>query len=317
MEASASAKVILFGEHAVVYGQPAIAVPVTSLRARVTAEAAPSDAGLTILSPATRHRFTVHLTEDDEENALSLAAQLTLRNFGITTPPDLTLTLVSDIPIGRGLGSGAAVSTALVRALCAALEKTLSLEELNAIIYEVEKKHHGTPSGIDNTVIVYEQPIYFVRGQPLENIRIALPFTLLVADTGYGTPTHIPVGDVRRLYEAKPERITPILERIGAISRAACQAIETGEYFRLGALMNENHELLQKLTVSSVELDVLCEAALAAGAQGAKMSGGGRGGIMLALVTDATAPRVMSALESAGAVRVVKTRVRLPENSVG
>jgi mevalonate kinase len=318
MQTSASGKIILFGEHAVVYGQPAIAVPVTSLRARVRVEAAPPGSGLTIESPGTHQTLRVtSLTEEDAGSSLVFAAQLFLQHIQSDRLPDLTLHLNSDVPIGRGLGSGAAVSTAVMRALSEALAKPISKEDLNALIYEVEKRHHGTPSGIDNTVIVYEQPVYFVRGQPIQNISIQIPFTLLVGDTGYGTPTHLTVGDVRRLYETKPDATTAIFQRIGEIVRQARQAIETGEIHALGALMNENHELLQRLTVSSLELDVLCETALAAGARGAKMSGGGRGGNMLALVTDSTAERVMRALYSAGAARVVKTRVRPMEIPAG
>ena len=310
MPGTAPAKVILFGEHAVVYGQPAIAAPVTSLRATVEARVAPAGSGLRILAPATGHEFRLNLgVIDEDENSLMLAARLAYDTLGITDTPDLTLTLKSDIAIGRGLGSGAAVCTALVRAILAVQKTAVSNETLNDLIYEVEKKHHGTPSGIDNTVIVYEQPVYFLRGQPIKRLKIGGTFTLLVADSGYGTPTHVTVGDVRRLYETDPERVTPMFDRIGDITRAARKAIEAGNVRVLGPLMNANHDLLQRLTVSSIELDLLVDSALHAGALGAKMSGGGRGGNIIALVTDSHVRAVMKALHSAGAERVVKTRL--------
>lgn len=312
METSAPAKIILFGEHAVVYGQPAIAIPVTSLRVRVNVEVQPVGAGLILYLPTVRGEG-IHiptLTAADDEISLAFAVRSALTHWGLIAPPDLALTLYSDIPQGRGLGSGAAVSAALIRALATALGREISNDTLNGLVYEVEKKHHGTPSGIDNTVIVYEQPVYFVRGEPIQPLQIKTPFTLLIGDTGYGTPTHVPVGDVRRLMETRPEKYQPIIAQIGEIAHTARDAIESGNIGILGELMNENHGLLQRLTVSSVELDVLCETALEAGAWGAKMSGGGRGGNMLALVEDSQAETVMKALTSAGAARVVKTRVR-------
>jgi mevalonate kinase len=312
-EASAPAKIILFGEHAVVYGQAALAAPIHSLRARVTAELSQSTKGVNLFSPHIRHPLAIPYPTDTAEetpNSLVYAVQIALQHWGLAQAPNVELQLNSEIPLGRGLGSGAAVATALIRALAGLLELPLTDDDLNTLVYEVEKKHHGTPSGIDNTVIVYEKPVYFVRGQAIETVNIAQNWPLLVADTGYGTPTHITVGDVRRLYDKRPEPTQAIFERIGAITQAARQAIEGGHLHKLGALMNENHELLQKLAVSSVELDVLCEAALGAGAYGAKMSGGGRGGNMLVYAAESLSEGVIRALQSAGATRVIKTRLR-------
>src|SRR5690606_29176624 len=112
-------------------------------------------------------------------------------------PPSATIRIRSDIPIASGLGSGAAVSTALARALCALLERELDDAALNTLIYEVEKIHHGTPSGIDNTVIVYERPIYFMRGKPIQPVTIGAPFTLLIGDTGKSASTREAVAGVR------------------------------------------------------------------------------------------------------------------------
>lgn len=310
VSASAPAKVILFGEHAVVHGQPAIAIPVKTLRARVQARPAPQGQGLSIHVPAFRQRLSVPQEAAKDESTLVMAARLTLQRLGLHQLPDLTLRLDSNIPLGSGLGSGAAVCTAIARALAEALQQPLDNDSLNALVYEVEKLHHGTPSGIDNTVIVYEKPIVFQRGLAIEALRVAQPLLLLVGDTGRSTPTYITVGDVRSLHEKDPARTTPIFERIGALTRSARQLIEQGNSrAQLGRLMNENHSLLQRLTVSSVELDVLCEAALEAGALGAKLSGGGRGGNMLALVEPHNAEKVLQILKRAGAKRVVKTRL--------
>lgn len=305
IRASASAKIILFGEHAVVHGQPAIAVPVSDIRAQVMVERARQ--GLKIYSA--NKRELVRVTRYNN-HPLAITTRLTLQKLGFYSLPNLTITLKSDIPMGSGLGSGAAVSTAIVRGICEALKKNLPLEQLNEIVYEVEKLYHGTPSGIDNTVIVYERPVYFVRGKPLETFSIAKPFILLIGDTGIHASTKAAVGDVRKLYESDPARITPIFERIGEIVRLARSAIESGNLEPLGELMNENHVHLRELTVSSAALDKLCRAAVDAGAQGAKLSGGGRGGNMLALVTEGTADAVTSALMTNGAKQVIQTTVQ-------
>jgi mevalonate kinase len=310
--ASAPAKVILFGEHAVVYGQPAIAVPVSSLRALATVQ--PGTAGrLRILATDLGQTTVIDSLSQSIDDALALTTRLILQRLARPVP-NLDITLRSQIPVASGLGSGAAIATALARALLAALDARLSNAELNAIVYEVEKLHHGTPSGIDNTVIVYEQPVFFIRGNPIEQIQIAEPFTLLIADTGRPGLTRIAVGDVRALYEAQPERTQPVLDEIGVIVRQARQAIECGTIEQLGPLMFRNHTLLQQLTVSSPELDLLVQAALNAGAVGAKMSGGGRGGNMIALVSAESAAAVSEALRSAGAVRVIETRVAPPND---
>lgn len=310
MHASAPAKIILFGEHAVVFEQPAIAVPVSSLRASVTVDPNPAgSSGLRIVASDLNQTLPYDLVSQSIDNALTLTVKLVLDHLG-AEPPDVLLTVRSEIPVASGLGSGAAVSTALARAISAALGRSLDNPALNAIVYEVEKVHHGTPSGIDNTVIVYEQPIYFIRGKPIETIAIGAPLSFVIADTGQGALTRIAVGAVRDLYQSEPERIGSVIEAIGAISAQARSAIERGDARELGALMCQNHALLQTLTVSSPELDVLVDAALTAGALGAKLSGGGRGGNMIALVTPETQSRVEAALRNAGAARVISTIVQ-------
>lgn len=309
IEASASAKVILFGEHAAVYGQPAIAAPVSSLRAYATVEANPVGVhGLHIDAPDLNQRLPVDIRAESVDNALTLTAQLVLTTLA-AEPPDVTICLRSRIPIASGLGSGSAVSTALARALCLVLDRPLPEADLNRLVYEVEKIHHGTPSGIDNTVIVYERPVYFVREKTLETLTIGAPLTLLIGDTGVGASTKIAVGDVRKLVEADPEPTERTIREIGAISDQARSAIECGDAAAIGRLMNANHELLKLLTVSSLELDQLVDAAQNAGALGAKLSGGGRGGNMIALVTPEHAHQVEQALLTSGAARVFQTTI--------
>lgn len=305
---SAPAKLILFGEHAVVHGQPAIAVPVSSLRATATVHPDDPGAGLHIDSADLDESLPVTIESSIVDNTLTLTARLVLEYLD-QSPPDATVKVTSTIPMAGGLGSGAAVSACVARAVAAAAKCVLDQAVLNELVYRVEKLHHGMPSGIDNTVVVYEQPVCFQRGQPIEILPIEKPFTLVVADTGISVPTHIPVGDVRRLFEAEPGRIQPLFHAIGQIACEARSAIISGEVPSLGPLMSRNHELLKQLTVSSPQLDQLVNAALHAGASGGKLSGGGRGGNMIALVTPETVQPVEQALAAAGATRVFHTIV--------
>ena len=227
------------------------------------------------------------------------------------TPPAIEIRVRSDIPIASGLGSGAAISCAIIRTLNKHLGDPLDVSAINELVYEIEKIHHGTPSGIDNTVIVYEKPLRFVREEPMTFLDIQTPVQLIIANTGVKAPTHIAVGDVRRLYETNTEEITQVLNEIGNIADEAQAILESasGDLIRLGKLMSRNHALLGSLTVSSPELNNLCDVALNNGALGAKLSGGGRGGNMLALVTQDQIKPVSSALSQAGATQVIHTVV--------
>ncbi len=307
--ASAPGKIILFGEHAVVYGQPAIAVPVTQVQARATV--APGiglpQGEIQITAPEIALDSPLHALPLD--HAIKQAVDLTLTALGIQRPTAFKLKITSSIPLAAGLGSGAAVSVAIARAVSAFFGQPLGDEQVNAIAYEIEKIHHGTPSGIDNTVITYAQPVYFIKGQPIEAFEIGIPFTIVIGDTGIASPTSIAVGDVRRAWEQDSTGYDALFAACGEIARNARVAIEQGEIGALGPWMNENHAVLRKMGVSSPELDRLVEAARAAGAAGAKLSGGGRGGNMIALAREVDPDRIANALLNAGARNVVITQV--------
>ncbi len=154
---TAPAKAILFGEHAVVYGHPAIAIPLVNLRARVTITDASSHSG--VLINAIDLDLIQFLSEMATDHPIRRTIDLFCQQTDLQLPP-LNIKLQSDIPIASGLGSGAAITVALIRALSNRFNQNLSDVDISAIAYEVEKLHHGTPSGIDNTVITYEQPIW-------------------------------------------------------------------------------------------------------------------------------------------------------------
>jgi mevalonate kinase len=250
------------------------------------------------------------LHEALDDDPLARTVRLVLDAIKVERDPDVTITLTSTIPIARGMGSGAAVSTALARALADYFERWLSSRAISDLVYQAEILYHGTPSGIDNTVIAFEKPVYFVKDEGWEVFWVGKPFLLAIADTGVESSTREVVGDLRRRYEAEPGRYLPLFDQAGMITDAARTAIEQGQTEVLGRLMNENHTVLQALGVSCPELDCLVLAARDGGALGAKLSGAGRGGNIIALVTEELRGRVGMMLRLAGATRVLFTQVR-------
>jgi mevalonate kinase len=307
----ASGKVILFGEHAVVYGRPALAVPLTQVKAEAIVEAAGQGTGLLIFAQDLAEE--IRLEDAPAHHPLALAARLTLAELHLTTTPQWRVVVRSSIPIASGLGSGAAISAAVARALADAAGQPLSPSALSDIVYEVDKLHHGTPSGIDNSVISYEQPVYFVRGQAPHPFSVGQPFTLVIANSGIASSTRAAVADVRLAWERETPRFEALFDRIAAIVERAQAIITDGIPEALGNLMDQNHSLLQEIGVSSPALDVLAEAARRAGAGGAKLSGAGRGGNLIALVTTKTQEAVTAAMRAAGAADVIVTTVGAPE----
>lgn len=307
--ASAPGKIILFGEHAVVYGQPAIAVPVTQVQARCSVVANPTAPAGQVEIDAPDIGLKSTLEELPPTHPLALPIHLVREQLGIPAIPACRLRITSTIPIASGLGSGAAVSVAMARAISAFLGHPLTAEQVSSIAFRVDQTYHGTPSGIDNTVITYHQPIFFIRGEPFERLTLRHPFWIVIGNSGISSPTVTVVEEVRRRYQASPSSIKPILLAIGKIVRQARALLESDDPEQLGVLLTENHHKLQELGVSCPELDHLVQAALQNGALGAKLSGGGRGGNMIALVKEEKAAQVAEALRRAGAVSTLLTRV--------
>ena len=306
VKSSAPGKVILIGEHAVVYGRPALAVPVTQVHADVEVTDS-SRSGIWIDAPDIDLHAEINTLPSDHPIASVIHNFLFISR--ISPFPNLNIKITSTIPVASGLGSGAAVTAALTRGLASHLKFPMPDEEISSFTYEIEKIHHGTPSGIDNTVVTYAKPVYFIKDQPIELLTVGNPFTIVIGDTGISAPTKESVGDVRKLWEADKAKWEALFDKVGEISNKARNAIENGKIDELGELMNQNHSLLQKMTVSSSKLDNLVSAALNAGVAGAKLSGGGRGGNMIALVEKEKAPVISEALLSAGAKRTIITTV--------
>jgi mevalonate kinase len=193
-------------------------------------------------------------------------------------------------------------------------------ERVSALAFEVEKIHHGMPSGIDNTVVTFCRPVYFQRGQTdydpiIETFQIVAPFTIVIGDTGIASPTALTVEDVRRRWQTDKAHYENTFDAIGEITKRARQSLQISsgkmpKFLRtLGDLMNQNHELLTKIGVSSSELENLVAAARQAGALGAKLSGAGRGGNIIALAPSEIATQIAQALQTAGAKRTILSTI--------
>jgi len=309
ISARAPGKIILFGEHAVVYGRPALAVPVQQVNVTVRISPIQGHVEGQILIQAPQINLFDWLHSIEPEHPLAKVVHFTLTTVNVSEFEPIRMEISSSIPVASGLGSSAAVSVAVIRALSQYLGSPLSPEVQSKIAFEVEKLHHGTPSGIDNTVIAYEKPVFFISGEEPKPFSIGSPFFLVIADTGISSPTAEAVGKVRAGWQREKEYYEALFDQIGEISRLAKRTIKDGQIHVLGPLMNHNQVLLEALGVSSPELERLIHTSREAGALGAKLSGGGLGGNMIALVETHSSKEVVHALHAAGAVQTILTRV--------
>ncbi len=304
--ASAPAKAILFGEHAVVYGFPAVAVPLSDIRAVVEID---DTAGDTIEVDVPDLGWKKELSQLDPHDPVRYAIHMFVSTYRPQNFAGMSIKIHSEIPIGSGMGSGAASATALFKALFLRANIAYTLEQLSELVYKVEILHHGTPSGIDNTVTAYEEAVFYQKTFPMNRIAFPHPFYLVIANSGKSTPTKVTVAAVRKLYEANQTNTTRTLEEIGECTHQGVQYLQQGDFSSAGRLMSRNHQLLARLTVSDETLDHLVQIALHAGALGAKLSGGGRGGILIALVQEPEIQAVKEALSKAGAAQCFTAKI--------
>lgn len=303
-------KSILFGEHAVVYGQPAIAVPIHNLRTTIKVFPLLQETQETIYYDAPDLGISANLKDLPEENILARAVALFKKAYGITSIPSFRLRIESQIPVASGLGSSASVSVGVIKALSQHLGLKLPLQKLNEFAYELEKIHHGNPSGIDNTIVSYEKALFFTRGQEPEFIQSPVPMHLLLINSGIPSLTAQVVEAVRQSREKDPQQINGYLDEIGSLVKTAKKAFEKGDLIELGNLMLQNHRLLQDLNISLPELDALVNLAVENGAYGAKLCGAGRGGNVIALVKEKDAPSLQQIFETHGVQGIVHTVIQ-------
>lgn len=292
MRARASAKAILLGEHAVVHGVPAIAIPV---RERYTE--------VDVVSTDASTEVTV---EDERGVDTGLAAAMARLALDLTPTParGARVKIRSNIPLGSGLGSSAALAVALVRA---AARESLEPAEVARRANELERLAHGTPSGIDAATIAYERPIVFERLKRSRPLTLATPLRFSIGVLPREGTTASLVAGVRKVRETDGGRFESALNSIAAHATAAMNAASLAQW---AASMSANRAALRDLGVSTPAVERACDAAIAAGALAAKLSGAGGGGTILALLgPDSDPDRVLAALRSQGALDAFVTEI--------
>lgn len=218
----------------------------------------------------------------------------------------LEITFSGDLIAASGVGASAAQCTSLARALNDQFKLDLDDEQINEAAYEGERAYHGTPSGIDNTASTYGGLIWFIKNlsggkNKMDLLQSPKKIPLIIANSGITASTTEVVADVRRLKEENPQKFDKIFSRYKKLAEKAKKALLQGNIAVIGNLMNQNHKLLQEITVSGEVNDKLVKIALNNGAIGAKMTGTGRGGLVIALAENKeTQERIAKVIEKEG-----------------
>ncbi|MEM3421321.1 MAG: mevalonate kinase [Candidatus Hadarchaeum sp.] len=271
-------KVILFNEHFVVYGVPSI---VSAIEKATVARVERGEGSGWVLDD--RRPATPGYKEEKQEQQRD-SIERVLRAAGVDLSKiSLKITLAGDLVAASGIGASAASCVALARALSQEFNLSFSDEQINQIAYEGEKAYHGNPSGVDNTAATYGGLLWFIRGKPIERISIKRPVEIVMGNTGLVANTEAAVAGVRERRQKNSVKYEKIFKEAEELAYIARKALVDYDLRTVGMLMDRNHQLLQAIEVSCKELDFLVELARENGAYGAKMTGGGLGGNMVAL----------------------------------
>ena len=305
-------KVILFNEHFVVYGIPAIASAVDrSTTAKV--EACMTSCGGEFIPGVyledQRPETPGYKESKIDQQRDSIRYMLEAMDIDPTTNP-IKVTLGGELMCASGIGASAASCTAMARALSDFYDLGLDDDRINEIAYEGERGYHGIPSGIDNTAATFGGLIWFRKEPPtLDRMNLPQQVEIVMGNTGKVADTTAAVAGVGERRERFPEKYAKLFEEASEMAATAREALDAGDLERVGKLMDDNHRLLQQIEVSSVELDLLVDVARRNGALGAKMTGGGLGGNMVALTPGKELQeRVAKAIEAEG-FSALRTRI--------
>jgi len=303
--ASAPAKVILFGEHFVVYGQPAIVLAIDK-RANVTAQLRKDDR-ISISSSNLRIAGTFkgdkyQAQKGGAQGRIKLepaksAVQQVLEKAG-SKKTGVDVRISSNIPVSAGLGSSAAVATATVAAVGRLLDAELTRDQIFRMAYQSECLVHGTPSGIDPAISTYGGALQFQKDRDFIDLKVQTNVPLVIGNTKIERPTSELLARVRRTRESLPSIVDLLMITGARTALLAVEALRKGELKTVGELMNINHALLSAVGVSHESLERLVYAARNGGAFGAKLTGGG--GCIIALAEEDKLKKVMTAIERAG-----------------
>jgi len=311
VRASAPAKVILFGEHFVVYGEPAL---VAAIDRRAYAEAEErkdeliriSSRDLGVSGVFHGGAFTPEVGGNPAEGVLRpiwVAVREAIRQSGAGVGVDVEVW--SGIPVAAGLGSSAAVAAAAYTATAHLLGLRPSGDEVFKAALEAEKLVHGTPSGVDPAISAYGGVLLYSKGEGIRRLNVGMEIPMVIGNTGVERSTGALVSSVRSLRSRFPALVDPVIRLGGRLTLRALDALKAGDLETLGSLMNINHGLLWAVGVSHPKLDRLVHAALEAGALGAKLTGAGGGGCMIALARRESLRAVAGAIEDEGGVAII------------
>ncbi|MEM1564267.1 MAG: mevalonate kinase [Candidatus Bathyarchaeia archaeon] len=305
--ASAPAKIILFGEHFVVYGEPAIVLAIDK-RAYAKAELRNDrklflrSLNLNVAGSFENGNFKVEEGSLKEAKMklepLKCAVEKVLEISGKKV--GLNIEVNSTVPVAAGLGSSAAVAVAVAAAVSALLNVKMSKEDVFRIAYEAEKIMHGTPSGVDPAISTFGGALLFQIDTGFRPLNVKVDIPLVIGNTGVERSTRSQVAKVRSLKDRYPQIVEPMMKVAREIVLRAIEALKEGDLETLGELMNINHALLYGLGVSDESLEWLINAARKAGALGAKLTGAGGGGCMIALASRDRVKNVLEAVQRAG-----------------
>jgi hydroxymethylglutaryl-CoA reductase len=289
-------KIILFGEHAAVYGSHVIAAPIAiAIQAKVEDE----DDGIHLVIPrwGVEERLRMNV---EHKYSIFQSLDLILKHLGLQEK-DMRIEIYPHIPRAMGLGGSAALAVAIIRALSKHYKLNLADEEVNTLAFRSEQVVHGTPSGIDNTMATYGEFILFRKGDSplMKAIEVPKPIPIVIGITGVESLTAKMVANVRSAWEKNKFMYDKIFTEINSLTQEAVKAIKNYDLEKLGDYMNINQGLLNALQVSSWELEELIEIARKGGALGAKLTGGGGGGAMIALCPD-KADAIVESMRKAG-----------------
>jgi len=301
-------KVILFGEHFVVHGIPGI---VSAIDSTVDAEVKKIGEGITVKDERKGARGYTQKKKAQQKESI----ERMLRTMGIDQEKVfLEIWLGGELPGFSGIGASAASSVAIARAIAEEFKINLPDEEINEIAYEAEKAYAGTPSGIDNTAATYGGLIWFKRNlsrgpNTIEKLSMREPVEIIIGNTGIVADTKEMVAGVEARKKRNPREYNLLFKQAEDVSFAAREALERFDLRKVGVMMNENHQLLRDIEVSCKELDYLVNLAQEQGAFGAKLTGGGGGGCMVALTPGKELQEEIAAAMEKEGFKVLRTKI--------
>jgi mevalonate kinase len=295
-------KTILFGEHFVVHGAPAIAAP---LNLKTTAEIKKIKEKKISINDDLQKK-EIEYKENSEEK-LNKILKIIFNEIKINPAnQSMKIKLKTNLPLTGGVGSSAALSAALANAMNKYFKKKYSVEKINSIAFESEKFFHGNPSGVDNSVAVYGTAIYFKKPNYLKKIKIK-PLPLIIANSNMPRNTVKAVAEVKKLKEKNEKKFEEIMKKSVEITEKSVKELKKGNKKEIGNLMNQNQELLKKINVSNKTLEKMISIALNNEALGAKITGAGCGGNII-ILPNKNEEKIINALKKEG-FESIKTKI--------